>query len=205
MPILFGVQIYEGYLDLCDENKIMIAYITQCFKENSQKGLNEKEQWNFACGIWNTFFHTRNILEIETFSMLRISIEDQIKQYIQSMSECCQKVSLSMHDSWVNVQRPGQFQEYHDHLSSKKVQFSGVYYLSVPQRSGNIQFRHPNVKLLNRWSDDLACLRHNFFYVLQPKNGLLLLFPSWLDHMVQKNESDFNRISLSFNFSIELN
>ena len=35
--------------------------------------------------------------------------------------------------------------------------------------------------------------------VLQVRNGMLLLFPSYLEHSVDANASDDERISLSFN------
>jgi len=44
-----------------------------------------------------------------------------------------------------------------------------------------------NQKLLNS---------HN---IIIPKNGLIVIFPSWLNHSVLPNKSNKNRISISFN------
>ena len=36
---------------------------------------------------------------------------------------------------------------------------------------------------------------------INPKNNLLLLFPSWLEHDVEENKSDDERISIAFNIN----
>ena len=37
---------------------------------------------------------------------------------------------------------------------------------------------------------------------MYPKEGSMLVFPSYLEHMVKPNESDEDRISVSFNLDI---
>ena len=37
------------------------------------------------------------------------------------------------------------------------------------------------------------------YFKIPPKEGTLLLFPSYVPHMVEPNTSDVNRISISFN------
>ena len=39
-------------------------------------------------------------------------------------------------------------------------------------------------------------------YYVQPKENLMILFPSWLMHSVDASASDDDRISLSFNIHI---
>jgi uncharacterized protein (TIGR02466 family) len=36
---------------------------------------------------------------------------------------------------------------------------------------------------------------------ISPKENNIVLFPSWLEHYVSDNESDEDRISISFNFA----
>ncbi|MEM7467528.1 MAG: putative 2OG-Fe(II) oxygenase [Pseudomonadota bacterium] len=37
---------------------------------------------------------------------------------------------------------------------------------------------------------------------MEPKEGMMLIFPSYLTHMVEPHLSDDERISLSFNFRV---
>ena len=39
--------------------------------------------------------------------------------------------------------------------------------------------------------------------VIEPKENLLIVFPSWVLHAVETNLSDEERISLSFNFDLK--
>ena len=80
---------------------------------------------------------------------------------------------------------------------------SSAYYVKAPQKSGNIvfydprsvtTFRHPKISKPNK-------LNKNIFSV-QPKEGLLVLFPSYLYHSVDINETDEERIVLSFNINL---
>ena len=62
----------------------------------------------------------------------------------------------------------------------------------IPKRTYKklIKFKelfYNNQKLLNS---------HN---MIIPKNGLIVIFPSWLNHSVLPNKSNKNRISISFN------
>ena len=40
---------------------------------------------------------------------------------------------------------------------------------------------------------------------MYPKEGSMLVFPAYLDHKVEPNKSDEDRISISFNIEIDRN
>ena len=80
---------------------------------------------------------------------------------------------------------------------------SAAYYIKAPKNCGDIifydprsvtTFRHPKISKPNK-------LNKNIFSV-QPKEGLLVLFPSYLYHSVDINETDEERIVLSFNINL---
>ena len=80
---------------------------------------------------------------------------------------------------------------------------SASYYVKVPNKSGDIVFydprsantiRYPIVSKTNK-------LNSNIFSV-QPKPGLLVLFPSYLQHSVNINNSEEERIVISFNINL---
>ena len=39
--------------------------------------------------------------------------------------------------------------------------------------------------------------------VVQPEDGTLLLFPGWLEHETEENESDEDKIIVSFNLTLK--
>ena len=79
---------------------------------------------------------------------------------------------------------------------------SAVYYVKAPKKSGDIvfydprsvtTFRYPKISKPNK-------LNTNIFSV-QPKEGLLVLFPSYLYHSVDISKTNEERIVISFNIN----
>jgi hypothetical protein len=66
---------------------------------------------------------------------------------------------------------------------------SGVVYVKVPEGdSGTLQFASP--------------YEFNYSYPHKPKEGELVLFPTYVGHSVTPNYSQEDRISLAFNAQI---
>jgi len=112
---------------------------------------------------------------------------------------------LVVDDIWININSKYSYNANHMHFKSF---FSGVYYVKVPENSGNIQFTNPSN--LQRVSVELyksAFKEFNTFnaqnWMFQPVEDLLILFPSWLEHSVGQNLSDHSRISIAFNTTIK--
>ncbi len=93
-------------------------------------------------------------------------------------------LGCSNDEFWFNIAMPGDSTGWHDHKSDAIL--SGVYYLSVPKNSGNINFRK---KLNNLWDESY----------LRSEAGKMILFDSKIQHSVSKNQSKDRRISLAFN------
>lgn len=108
--------------------------------------------------------------------------------------------SLSCDELWFNIGAVGNFQEYHQHSDSH---FSLVYYVKANNNCGNILF-----KTIESFADmcQLPINAGNYtsasykscFYT--PKESMILIFRSNLLHMVEKNNSDTDRISIAMNF-----
>ena len=107
--------------------------------------------------------------------------------------------SLKIND-WVNINRKGDYNCRHVHLCNN-VFLSGVYYVKVPENSGNIRFWDPRGILHHRLPEHDYYFDDCQYQWIVPKAGLLLFFPTWLEHEVEPNESDEDRISISFNLS----
>jgi uncharacterized protein (TIGR02466 family) len=96
---------------------------------------------------------------------------------------------------WANVGGFGAWLAPHNHHPRP---WSGVYYVSgapppspgEADRGGQIAFLHPNPVAQPR------------SVAYAPTDGLLFLFPGWLDHMVHPNLREDERVSVAFNIAL---
>ena len=99
---------------------------------------------------------------------------------------------------WINVLGRGGLNTPHDHPNWT---WSGCYYVSVPEGdkdlSGNIEFFDTRTNVRTLTVDGAACFASKF--VMKPRAGMLLMFPSYLRHWVYPNESEEERVSVAFN------
>lgn len=99
--------------------------------------------------------------------------------------------------AWVNISPPGAWNRVHVHPGCH---FSGVYYVRTPPGSGHIYFRDPRVAATML---RLPVRRENHFTAseasMPPEEGRLYVFPAWLEHGVQPNTGDSDRVGVSFN------
>ncbi len=106
---------------------------------------------------------------------------------------------------WGNVNRTGDYHDPHNHPHSY---LSGTYYVQVPAsapaigsrrdvRSGCISFYDP------RGAANMTAIRRDpnieAEFTVLPRAGLVLLWPSFLQHFVHPNLTDEPRVSISFN------
>ena len=100
--------------------------------------------------------------------------------------------------SWCNINKKGNYNDLHDHNACASSFLSGVFYVNAPENCGNIRFYDPRFGLTS--AADLWYYKGGTNHIhFTPKNNLLLIFPSWLQHLVEPNNSNEDRISISFN------
>jgi len=101
---------------------------------------------------------------------------------------------------WANINPPGGSNRAHQHPNSL---WSGVYWIKTPKNCGQLKIDDPrSVACMTRprqkdtkKPDRLWRETH-----YEPIAGRCIMFPSWLMHCVDPNESNDIRISVSFNF-----
>ena len=101
---------------------------------------------------------------------------------------------------WANINPPGGYNRPHIHANSL---FSGVYYIKAPANSGKLVCNdpRPGVQTVMPTRKKGQPPKHLWRDVhLEPKVNRIIMFPSWLWHCVEPNESNDIRISVSFNF-----
>lgn len=207
---IFGVPLYSTVMFNAnvrsDLNQQLARLATDMYIDTS--GGVPEGKWNYNCGVWTSLYLTNDILHYNDVCCehLREEIVSQILCFAEDLKiTAFQKdaVSVSIQSAWFNVQQKGHFQEFHDHLSPF-LQFSGVYYVQVPDPSCNIVFRHPEYRTGTLWATNEWLKAIIQPCALQVQEGQLLLFPTWLEHMVMRNECQTARISIAFNFTIDM-
>tara|TARA_R100000664_G_scaffold25391_1_gene35368 strand:+ start:599 stop:1192 length:594 start_codon:yes stop_codon:yes gene_type:complete len=110
------------------------------------------------------------------------------------------KYSPEMTGLWGMINPPGSRNNIHTHPYNY---LSGVYYLKVPPKSGNLVFLEPKpqAEVLSPPKNENASIHLAHSVSWEPKENTLIFFPSWLQHEVQFNSSKEDRIILSFNIN----
>jgi uncharacterized protein (TIGR02466 family) len=101
---------------------------------------------------------------------------------------------------WANINYPGGYNKPHIHPNSL---FSGVYYIKAEPNSGKLVCTdpRPGIQTVMPKRKEGEPPKHLWREChIEPKVNRILMFPSWLWHSVQPNESNDIRISVSFNF-----
>lgn len=103
---------------------------------------------------------------------------------------------------WATVNRSGHYNSVHVHPMAT---WSGVYYVdpgdeNMESQSGVLEFVHPvAASVMTFFPNVLPSAR-----LVQPKEGMLIMFPSYLQHSVRLYRGEKPRISIPFNAHLRL-
>ena len=125
-----------------------------------------------------------------------------IEQVITDMNWEKQKQSVNINNMWAIINTGGAANLRHQHGNST---ISGAYYVRAPKNSGDIVFYDPRPAPVYTYPKALnPNLLNAQVNGISPKEGALVLFPSYLDHSVNENLSNEERIVISFNITIQV-
>ncbi len=134
-----------------------------------------------------------------SFDELRIAIDAHVKKFAKKLQWNLAGGQLRMQNLWVNINGPASYHGLHLHPLSV---VSGTIYIQVPSKSGSLKFEDPRMAAFMGSPTVLenAGLENQRFLTIEPKEGEIVLFESWLRHEVTQNHSQKDRISASFNY-----
>jgi len=151
-----------------------------------------------ASNSGNSMSSNDRVLESEELSAIKQFIDAQILNYKKNLLRIKDNNEIYITQSWVNQSNPDQFHPKHKHPNSV---ISGVLFFddNSDERLPPIRFhRTQEMFPLNFSFDELndfnASARE-----FDPQQGMLMLFPSLLEHDVDMNRSGRARTSISFN------
>lgn len=186
----FPVPIYSAEnIITAEQNDKLRAH---CLKVQSNTPTGGTE---WIGGTYNTH-QTHDLHNDVEFQPLLDSVAFHVQQFAKMHGS---EADYTNNYSWLNISKAGDWQEFHTHNANI---FSAVYYVNAPEGSGRILFEDPKepdmfpVKNI-REKNQLSYTRIHY----TPKSGLLLIFRSYLRHLVEPGTNADPRISIALNFS----
>ena len=106
--------------------------------------------------------------------------------------------------AWVNINKPGDYNSKHNHPGDD---LAGVLWIKTPENSGNLVFESPyhfnSFREICSYSDRFKKSSNiDYTYYCSPSEGIMIVFPAHLQHHVIENNSNEDRISVSFNIRL---
>lgn len=183
-PSLIWSTLFDDFQTL---NPRLMSLITQ-LKEIDPNGVN-----NTNINGWQS----QNILQQQP----------EFEVFNRRVLQACQRIGESLHfkpdlayhlQAWANISPPGASNKVHYHANCH---FSGVYYISLKApECGSLYFRDPRVasRMMTYPIEQMTDFTAEEIQ-MRPEEGRLYVFPGWLEHGVEENRSDRDRVSISFN------
>ncbi len=161
----------------------------------------EKEyisQLEMIDNIGNLRSKNDKVLESEELSDLKVFIDEQLLNFKKNLLRIKDENEIYITQSWVNNSNPNQFHPKHKHPNSV---ISGVLFLdeNVSGSLPPIRFHRTHEMFPLNFSFDELNEFNASAREFDPDQGMLMLFPSLLEHDVGINTSDRMRTSISFN------
>ena len=188
---VFKVNLIDAGLITVDQ---IIAMQRECYTMRKNDPIGRARSNNGSGWQSNDGVNERPIFQSMMNGVERVFKEEVFPFFVGDKSN---EFKLHHGNYWVNINYQHSYNNVHTHPGCW---YSGVFYLLVPQEtrgSGSLQFISGQSKHM---SDFIHCSRRDADnFVIDPKEGDLLLFPSAMMHYVEPNEVDFDRISIAFN------
>jgi uncharacterized protein (TIGR02466 family) len=193
------------------KGELISLFSTPVVKTNIGRSFTKEEAESFdriPMQEYNTLYSEQQGLQSKRYNIFDIFAEElndiksfcehELKRYLEEIEGIDTDLAgLRITQSWFNKIKPQKFHAIHDHRNSY---LSGVLYINCLQndslnfedrdmgRGVNIEFQKKKATLWNAGRAKVGV-----------KEGDLIIFPSSIQHFVDVNETNKERISLSFN------
>lgn len=129
------------------------------------------------------------------------SLEKLFSDMTKFVNDVCYRYTgtiLKFGNFWININGHHDYNMLHDHQKSF---LSGVYYVDVPDDNMGdlVLHRGDNAEFFIRNVQE-STMANSLVSIKKAKTSTFYLFPSWIKHHVERNESQKERISIAFNF-----
>lgn len=191
---IFPIPVFEFKLENSKKlNEDLLKYIYELKKKNKE-GMNKSN-----VGGWHSpyFQINGNKLLTDFIKQLRQCIIVAFNEFGWEYKDNAVKID----GMWSIINPKNTFNKLHNHPNCY---LSAAYYVKTFENCGNIKFfdckeqkkiRFPNINKYTELSAAAATFK--------PEEGKLLMFPSYLYHSVDNNETEEERVIISFNVDVD--
>tara|TARA_R100001086_G_scaffold209351_1_gene125127 strand:+ start:51 stop:623 length:573 start_codon:yes stop_codon:yes gene_type:complete len=185
-------NIFSSYL-FVDECKSELTLLKNHILKLKSKDSTGRKRSNKG-GWQSKSFEKVNSANKEIFEEL-----NKAAQYIKEKLDFSRKIKLLNY--WYNINYKNCFNIPHLHASNNII-ISGVLYIQTSKNCGKIIFRRHNQVFSMLYDERINNYNeyNSSTFSIAPQTKRFLLFPSDLEHYVESNLDETERISLSFNF-----
>ena len=180
--------------DFKNFNEKLTAYIYD-LKENDKDGIQRSNK-----GGWHSKpFNLKDPTSIQHKFLLETT--KYVFDAIQNFGWKLEPKRVICTEMWAIINKKNNFNVIHTHANCY---LSAAYYVKAPKNCGKFFVENPNIA--KRYSHPEISNRNELngeVAEIDISEGDLLLFPGYLPHKVGKNESDNDRIVISFNVDIK--
>lgn len=176
--------------------QVMLDLPVQDMAADLMNYANDRDNYD---GGFTTYFDRSSIDHLRGVTQLKEAIYGVSASFMKEMKYQVnlEKCSIQL---WVNVMKKGGFHGIHNHPRSV---LSGTYYVQTTEECAPIIFENPlNIyrghDCVVEKPDDYSPFTAPLM-AINAKPNTMLLWPSWLFHHVPRHNSNFPRISMSFN------
>ena len=190
--LLFPTPIWTIQLDNFENiNEDMFNFIKES-QRNDERGIKRSNNKG-----WHSKDFDMKKAEPQTFIK---NISPSIEKVMTDMNWEKEKQSIKISNMWAIINTGGSTNSRHQHGNST---ISGAYYVRAPENCGDIVFYDPRPAPVFYYPTAVSSnLLNAQVNSITPKEGALILFPSYVDHSVNENLSSDERIVISFNITI---
>ena len=148
-------------------------------------------------------WHSKNF-ELTVEGSIQKKFSTIIQKYILSVFQHCgwrtENQNIRIKEMWAIINKKDNFNVLHTHPNCY---LSAAYYVKAPKKCGRFQVENPNIAKKHSYPEiNVRNELNSEGAAIDISEGDLLIFPAYLPHKVGKNESDEDRIVISFNIDI---
>jgi len=162
---------------------------------NEEVAFIQKCSQNVTKNTGNTTSVDRYVLDEPVMADLKAFIQFYVNHFMESVEAPYNPVEAYITQSWLNYTQPGEFHHKHEHPNSY---LSGVLYINADPEKDKIYFYKNGYKRISLPTNNYNPFNSESWW-FSVGTCDLVIFPSYLTHMVEQTESKDTRISLSFN------
>ncbi|WP_444930915.1 TIGR02466 family protein [Microbulbifer sp. SSSA002] len=200
IDVWFPLAIY--YTDLTNHSEYKNAFLDRIHTLREQSG----KQRTTESASWTGDVHRIDQIHNDpAFAWVTEQVELHSLIYLKTLGHDLSKIDIYIQRSWPIIATKGQYVARHAHHTAN---LSAVYYISIPTEGYAGQTRFFNETRQNELSSGIGSNMTEGYSEFNPLNfqqanydpveGRLLLFPSKQMHDVAANETDEERVTLSF-------